>query len=163
MPKPLKEATEPTLARRIDADTVAALKSGDAVRVGTLRLLRTVLHNREIEKHGKGDDAPLSDAEVLDLIGREIKKRREAIELYGKAGRTELVTKEQGELKILEVYLPPQMGEAEVRNAVEAAVLETGAAGPKDFGRAMGVLAGRLKGKTDATLIARILKNRLGG
>jgi uncharacterized protein YqeY len=119
------------------------------------------LHNRIIEKKGKGEEATLSDEEVLDLIRREAKKRKEAANLFTEGNRADLAEKELKELKILEVYLPAQMSEEDVRKEIVAIIKSMGPVDPKDFGKVMGAVMKQLKGKADAGLANKILKEQL--
>ncbi len=150
------------LLEKIKADTLAAMKGGDAVRLGTLRLLSAALHNREIEKRTKGQSDVLSADDVLDVLRREAKKRREAIEFYIKGGRSELAEKETSELKVLEGYLPPSLDPAEVKRLVAEAVAEVKPQGPKDFGKVMGAVMKKAGGRADSSVISAAVKEVLG-
>lgn len=150
-----------TLAARIQKDFVAAMKEG-GVRLETVRLLRAALQNRALEKRAKIGAAELTEDETQEVVMKEIKKRREAIELYTTGGRPELAAKEKGELEVLEVYLPPQMSEEEVRASVAAIVAKLNVTDPKEFGKVMGVIMKELKGKADSAVITRCVKEVLG-
>ncbi len=126
-------------------------------------MLRAQLHNREIEKRAKEGDATLTDDEVLDIVAREVKKRREAAELFTKGGRNDLVEKEQGEMKILSHYLPTQMSDDEVEGIVTKAIVETGASTEKDFGKIMGLVTKQTKGRADTKRISELVKSKLAG
>jgi len=138
------------------------MKEG-GVRLDTLRLLRAALHNREIEKRSKGESEGLTDEDVLGVVTREIKKRREAIEMFSKGGRDDSAAKEKAELGVLEVYLPPQMDEGEVKEVIRKVVAATGATSAKDFGKVMGEAMKVLKGKADASVVSRLMKEALEG
>jgi len=125
--------------------------------VSTIRLARAAIHNAVIER---GRD--LTDPEIEDIIGREIKRRREAIDAYAQGGRDDLARKESLELAILSEYLPPPLSEAEVRALVDEAVAYTGAKGPKDMGRVMGVLMPKVKSRADGALVSRLVREALG-
>jgi uncharacterized protein len=120
-------------------------------------MARAAIHNASIER---GRD--LTDPEVEEIIGREIKHRREAIEAYAKGGRDDLAQKESLELAILSEYLPPPLSEMEVRVLVDEAVAMTGAKGPKDMGRVMGVLMPRVRSRVDGALVQRLVRDALG-
>ncbi len=150
------------LRENINGDLVQAMKRKDDVRLRTLRLLLSAIKNQEIEKKGKGSDPVLSDEEVLGLIRREAKKRKEAATLYVQGGRAELAAKEEEELRVLESYLPPELGEDAVRAAVSAAIAAVHPAGMKDFGKVMGAVMKETGGSADAALVQRIIKEALG-
>ncbi|MBI4092202.1 MAG: GatB/YqeY domain-containing protein [Candidatus Levybacteria bacterium] len=102
-----------------------------------------------------------TDEDVIEVIGREVKKRNEAIELYKKGGREELAQKEEEELEILKTYLPEQMSEAGVRKLVEGAIAQTGASSMQDMGKVMGALMPKVRGRADATLVSNIVRESL--
>jgi len=131
----------------------------DELKTSTLRLLLSSLKNFEIEK---GLNYEATDDDVLTIVSREIKKRKEAIDSYKSANRQDAAEKEEKELKILEEYQPEQMGEEEVRKLVEEAVSQTNASTMQDMGKVMGVLMPKVKGKADGSLVSRIVKERLG-
>lgn len=149
------------LHQKITIDLKVALKSGDSFRTNTLRFLLSSLHNKEIEKKGKGLEPTLSDDEVIEVLSREAKKRKEAIEAYKKGNRTDLAQKETKELEIIEKYLPEQLTEEEIEKIVKTAIEKTGAKDVKDFGRLMGEAMKELKGKADTILVGEMIKNKL--
>ena len=152
-----------TLKEKLEHDKIEALKAKDEVRLGTLRLLTSSVHNREIEKKTKGGTEPLTDEEVLEVITKEAKKRKESIALFMQGGRKDLADKEAGELVILQVYLPAELGEAEVVKAVLEAIERVKPASDKDFGKVMGEAMKSLKGRADAALVSRLVKEKLSG
>lgn len=135
-----------------------AMIAKDEEKLSTLRMLKSALQYAEI---AKGLDHVATDEEVLDVIGKEVKKHREAIELYEKGGRPELADKEKKELVILQSYLPEQMGEDEVVRLVEEAISTTGATTMQDMGKVMGALMLKVKGKADAGMVSQIVKAKL--
>lgn len=154
------------LIQKINSDLVTALKKRESLKTETLRLLLSSVHNKEIEKRGlsaqagKGNEAALNDEEVLEVINKEAKKRKEATELFIKGGRKDLADKETAELQILKDYLPAELGESEVLKIIEEVVrLKPG--GPQDFGRIMGEVMKQLKGRADASIVSRLVKERL--
>ncbi len=151
-----------SLIARITADFKTAMKEG-GIKLDTLRLLRAALQNREIEKRSKGESTDLVDADVLEVVSREIKKRREAAEMFLKGGREDSAVQEKAELAILETYLPPQMNEREVKEVIQKAIAVTGATAAKDFGKVMGEAMKTLKGKADTSVVSRLMKEALGG
>lgn len=150
-----------SLITRITGEFKTAMKE-KGVKLDTLRLLRAALHNREIEKRAKGELMDLADADVLEVVTREIKKRREAMEMFAKGGRADSAAQEKAELGILEAYLPPQMNEGEIKETIKEAIATTGAASAKDFGKVMAEAMKTLKGKADASLVSRLIKEALG-
>lgn len=151
-----------TLEAKIKADFITAYKAKNADVSDTLRLLQSAMQNRAIEKKGKGDVTPFTDEEVLDIIRRETKKRKEAVTLFTQGGRADLAEKEEKELKVLEVYLPAQMSEDAIAKEIDALLKEVGPVDPKDFGKTTGLAMKRMKGKADATLVQKVLKAKLG-
>lgn len=133
---------------RITQDVKDAMKAGDKARLSTLRLLTAAIKDREI---GVGGAAPVevNDQEVIAILQKMVKQRRESIATYEKAGRTDLADQEKAEIVVLEHYLPKQMDDAAVKAAVAELIAELGAAGPKDMGRVMGALKERFAGQMD--------------
>ncbi|TML01257.1 MAG: GatB/YqeY domain-containing protein [Actinobacteria bacterium] len=132
-----------------------ALKAGEKVRLSTLRLLSAAVTNREVEL-----GHPVTDDEFVGVANREVKRRREAIEAYTAGGRADRAATEREEQHVLEAYLPAGLSELEVDALIEEAVAATGAAGPGDVGKVMGVVMAKAKGRVDGKLVqARV---RLG-
>jgi uncharacterized protein YqeY len=148
------------LREKLSEDLKNAMKSGDKIRLEVVRMLQTMLRRREIERKGEGKE--LTEEDEIQVIKSEIKKRKEAIELFEKGGRIDLAEKEKRELEILNEYLPKQMSEEEIRGFVEKIIQETGAVGQKDFGKVMGLVMRELKGKADGSLVQKIVKEKLG-
>jgi uncharacterized protein len=142
---------------RLMTETKAALKAGDRARLSALRLISAALQDRDIAAK-----APIPDSEVPALLQRMIKQRRESLAIYEKAGRAEQAAQEAGEIAVIEEFLPKQMSEAETKEAIAAAITETGAAGPKEMGKVMGLLKKRYAGRMDfgkaSGLVKEILK-----
>jgi len=128
-------------------------------KLSTIRMLKSALQYFEIQKGGAGYEA--TDEDVMDVIGREIKKRRESIEMYEKGGRQELADKEKLELEILQTYLPEQMTEEEVQVLVNEAITQTGAKTMQDMGKVMGALMPKTKGKADGQLVSSVVREKL--
>lgn len=133
-----------------------ALKKGDSVRVSTLRLLSSALHNEEIAKQKE-----LAEEEELTVVRRELKRREEAVEAYKKGGRPESAEKEKKEAEILKEFLPAQMSEEELIKIVEQVISQTSASGPQDFGKVMGAVVARVKGKADGKTVVQIVRQKL--
>ena len=147
-----------TLQETIVADLTAAMKAKDADRLSVLRMVKANLMNRKIDKGGD-----LTDDEVLKALQSLVKQRRDSIEQYESAGRTELAAKEAAEIAVIEVYLPQAASQDEVNAAVEAAVVETGASSMKDMGTLMKATMARLAGKyADGKMVSEAVKARLG-
>ena len=135
------------------------MKARDAVRTATLRMVLAGIKNLRAQP-GHGSD--VSDEEVIGVITKEAKSRRESIQTYGDAGRDELVAKEQAELDVLSGYLPEQMDEAEIRAVVTETVAQVGASGPGDLGKVMGALMPKVKGRADGKLVNQVVRDVLG-
>ncbi len=150
-----------SLRERVSKNLVQAQKNKDEIKVTTLRLFLSSVHNREIENKGHGGEAALSEEEAFDILRREVKKRKEAMDIYAKANRPELENREREELKILEGYLPAQLDADAVSKIINEAVQVVKPAGPKDFGRVMGEAMKKLKGVADAGLVNKLIKERM--
>ncbi|HEY8491591.1 MAG TPA: GatB/YqeY domain-containing protein [Dehalococcoidia bacterium] len=145
-----------TLKERIAEDLKAALRSGDEARKTALRLVTAAVRNAEIAA-----GRPLEDADVLKLIQREARQHEESIQQFQKAGREDLVRKEQAELAVLASYLPSRMSREEIVEAARAVIQEVGAAGPRDKGRVMGVLMPRLGARADGREVNQVVTELL--
>lgn len=143
---------------RITADMTAAMRAKESTRLGTLRMAKAALMNREVER-GRG----LDDTESQQVIASLIKQRRDSIEQFRKGGREELAQKEEAEIAVLETYLPPPVGEAEIAAAVERAVAETGATSAKDMGRVMKAVMASFGTTVDGKVVSDLVRRRLTG
>jgi hypothetical protein len=150
-----------SLHQKISDNLKEAMKAGQEFEVGVFRFLLASLHNKEIEKKGKGLEPTLSDDEVIEVLIKEAKKRKESIEAYTKGARSDLAEKEKKELEIIKKYLPEQLGEEEIEKIVKAAIEKTGVKEVKDFGKVMAEAMKELKGKADASVVNEIIKKRL--
>ncbi|MBI1873544.1 MAG: GatB/YqeY domain-containing protein [Acidobacteria bacterium] len=136
-----------------------AMRARDERRLSTLRMLKSALVNRSVER-----GHTLDDHEATQVVATLIKQRRESIEQFTKGGRQELADKEAAEIKVLEGYLPPAVSMEEVEQVVADAIAETGAAGPKDLGKVMKAALARLAGKTvEGKLVNEVVRKKLGG
>ena len=143
---------------KIAADITAAMKAKDQGRLSALRMLKAAVMNKGVEKN-----RDLDDAEVLQVVASLVKQRRDSIEQFEKAGRTDLVDKETGEIRVLEQYLPPAASPEEIDAAVAAAVAESGATSPKDIGKVMKAVMPKLAGKhADGKTINEAVRRKLG-
>lgn len=147
-----------TLKERIQEDMKTAMRAKEAARLSAIRLLLAALKQKEVDER-----LELADADVLGIIEKMVKQRRESIAQYEKAARQDLADQEQFEIGVLCAYLPQQASEAEIAQAVAAAVSETGAAGVKDMGKVMALLKPRLAGRADMGKVSALVKAKLGG
>jgi uncharacterized protein YqeY len=146
------------LNTQVGADIAAAMKARDSSRLSALRMLKAAIMNKGVEK---GRD--LDDAEVLQVVASLVKQRRDSIEQFAKAGRTDLVEKETGELNVLQAYLPPSATPEEIAAAVAEAIAETGATSPKDMGKVMKAVMPKLAGKNpDGKAVNEAVRRTLG-
>jgi uncharacterized protein len=151
---------DPALKTKVTEEMKAALKAGDKVRLGALRMFLAAIKNKEVE----GSQArELSDDEVREVAGREVKKRAESIEAFDAAGRTELADKERAERAVLAAYAPEQLSETEVDALIDEALAASGASTPADLGKVMGLVMGKAKGQVDGAAVQRKVRDRLGG
>lgn len=146
------------LSDKLQEDMKAAMFAKDAEKLSTLRMLKSAIQYAEINK-GAGYTA--TDEDILDVIGKEVKKRRESIDLYEKGERPELADKENKELEVLLGYLPEQMGEEEIKKLVDEAVSSSGATTIQDMGKVMGALMPKVKGKADAGMVSGLVRQKL--
>jgi len=146
------------LKNRITDDMKAAMRAKEGARLSTIRLLLAAMKQKEVDER-----VVLQDAEILSIIEKMLKQRRESIAQFEKAGRQDLADNEKAEIAVLSAYLPQQMSEAEVAAAITAAIQESGAAGPKDMGKVMGLLKARLAGKADIGKVSALVKAKLSG
>ena len=143
---------------QVSADIAAAMKARDSSRLSALRMLKAAVMNKSVEK---GRD--LEDAEVLQVVASLVKQRRDSIEQFAKAGRTDLVEKETGEIAVLQAYLPPSATREEINAAVAEAIAETGASSPKDMGKVMKAVMPKLAGKNaDGKAVNEAVRRTLG-
>ena len=146
------------LKERLRSDLTTAMKTRDEVRVSTIRMALSAINTEEVagESHRE-----LSDDEVVTVLGRESKKRRESAEAFDGAGRTELAERERAEQAVLTDYLPAQLSDEELTSLVAAAIAETGAAGPKQMGQVMKVVQPRVAGRADGRRVSGEVKRQL--
>ena len=144
------------LIEKIHADLKEAMKSGDSTKVSTLRMLISAIKNREIELRSLGK--VVDDSEILSVIGKQVKQRKESISSFTEAGRTELADKEKAELAVLLSFLPAQLSEEEVREEVKKVISSSE---NREFGVLMKPLMATFKGKADGSIVKRILEEEL--
>jgi len=145
-----------SLKARITDDMKTAMRAKEMARLGTIRLLLAAIKQREVDER-----IELDDAAVSSIVEKLIKQRKDSISQFQVAGRDDLVAAEQGELVVLQAYLPEQLSAAEVEAAVAAAIAESGASSAKDMGKVMGLLKPRLAGRADMGQVSALIKARL--
>ena len=146
----------------IKAAQIAAMKAGDKATLNAARLIQAAIKNRDIELR-TSSAAPDDDVMITEVLQKMIKQRRESIDMFRKGGREELAAAEEGEVAVIERFLPRQMDEAEAKAAVDALAGELGAASLKDMGRVMAALKERHAGRMDMSRASALVKARLGG
>jgi uncharacterized protein YqeY len=154
--------TDPSLKTQITDEMRAAMKSGEKVRLGALRMFLAAIKTKEVEGATARE---LSDDEIRQVAAREVKKRSESIEAFDRAGRDELAAKERAEREVLEPYAPPQVDEAAVDALVDEAIAATGATSVKEMGTVMGAVMAKAKalGQVDGAVVQAKVRARLGG
>ncbi|MBX4211362.1 MAG: GatB/YqeY domain-containing protein [Candidatus Yanofskybacteria bacterium] len=162
-----------SLKQQLQDELKAALKAGDANRRLTIGMVLSAVKNKELEKRNKISKAgvdpsqldaqsALTDDEAIDVVQNEVKKRREALEMYTQNSRADLADKEKAELNILMAFLPQQLSEDEIRTHVKAVIAEVQPQGIKDMGKVIGQVMPRIKGQADGQVVSRIVKEELG-
>ena len=147
-----------TLKTRLTDDMKAAMKGGDKASLGVIRLVNAAIKQREVDER-----VELDDAQVLAVLEKMVKQRKDSVTQYVAADREDLAEIERAEIVVIERYLPEKLGEAEVAAVIDAAIAETGASGPADMGKLMGVLKPRLAGQADMGEVSKLVKQRLAG
>ena len=145
-----------SLKDQINDDMKTAMRAKETERLGTIRLLLAAIKQREVD-----DRVTLDDAGITAVIDKMIKQRKDSISQFEAAGRTDLADKEKAELAVLSAYMPEQLSADAIAAEVQAAVAATGAAGPQDMGKVMGVLKGKLAGRADMTAVSALVKAAL--
>lgn len=147
-----------TLKQQLTDDMKAAMKSGDKHSLGVIRLINAAIKQKEVDERVEMDDAA-----VIAVMDKMVKQRKDSVTQYEAAGRDDLAQVEREEIVVIERYLPSKMGEAEIVAAIQAAIAQTGAAGPADMGKLMGVLKPMLAGKADMGQVSVLVKQQLAG
>lgn len=150
------------LRQRLSDELKAAMKSRDQLTTSTLRLVLAALKDRDIAARPRGVTDGVDDAEIVDMMQKMVRQRRESILLYRQGGRQELVDKEQAEIGIIEKFLPQKMSDADQDQAIAALIAELGAATIKDMGRVMAALKERYAGRLDFAKVGLLVKQKLG-
>ena len=147
-----------SLKTQLTEDMKTAMKAGEKDRLAVIRLINAALKQREVDER-----IEITDAVVLAVLDKMVKQRKDSISQYEAAAREDLAAVERYELGVIETYLPAKLGEAEVMAAIDAAIKETGATGPADMGKLMGILKPKLAGQADMGQVSALVKQRLAG
>ncbi len=147
-----------SLKEQITEDMKSAMRARDTARLSAIRMLLAAVKQKEIDERIDADDA-----QVVAIVDRLLKQRKDSIEQFEAAGRQELADRERAEIEVLVAYMPQQSSDAEVAAEIDAALAATGASGPRDMGRVMAVLKSRLAGRADLTAVSASVKARLAG
>ena len=147
-----------SLKQQLTDDMKAAMKSGDKDSLGVIRLVNAAIKQREVDER-----VELDDAAVLAVLEKMVKQRKDSVNQFEAAGREDLATIERAEIVVIERYLPAKLGEAEILAAIDVAIAETGATGPADMGKLMGVLKPRLAGQADMGQVSALVKKKFAG
>ncbi|MDD5433926.1 MAG: GatB/YqeY domain-containing protein [Nitrospira sp.] len=142
-----------SLLDRLSTELRDSLKARNQLKVEVIRLLKSSIKNKEIEKM-----APLTDEEIIGVITSAVKQRRDSIEQFKKGGREDLAQKEASELEVLHTFLPQQLSDEEVIAEIKSVITETGASSPKDMGKVMKALIPRIRGRADGTKVSSLVK-----
>ena len=147
-----------TLKQQLTQDMKAAMKAGDKDRLGVIRLVNAAIKQKEVDER-----VELDDAAVLAVLEKMLKQRKDSVSQYEGAGREDLAAIERAEIQDIQAYLPAQLDEAQILAAIDAAIASTGATGPADMGKLMGVLKPTLAGQADMGLVSKLVKQKLAG
>jgi uncharacterized protein YqeY len=146
------------LKQRIQDDVKAAMRAKDKARLATLRLITAAIKQREVDER-----IELDDTQVLAILDKMVKQRRDSISQYEQAGRSELAAQESAEISVIQEYLPAGLSEDEILALIEQAIQTTGAAGMQDMGKIMGQLKPKMQGRADMAQVSRLVKQKLAG
>lgn len=150
------------LRTRVSDAIKDAMRSKEADRLSTLRLINAAIKDKDISLRADGDDRVVEDADVLSILGRMVKQRQESARAYEEGGRLELAEKERSEIKVIETFLPKQLDDAEIESAVSAAITAVGAESLRDMGKVMGELKSKFTGQMDFGKVGPMVKSKLG-
>ena len=145
-----------SMKQQLTEDMKAAMKAGEKHKLGVIRLINAAIKQREVDER-----IELDDTAVIAVLDKMVKQRKDSVSQYEAANREELAEIERAEIVVIEAYLPAKMGEAEIVAAIQAAIAETGAAGPADMGKLMGALKPKLAGQADMGLVSKLVKQLL--
>lgn len=145
-----------SLQQKIESDYKQSFKANDRAAVSALRMLKSVIKNREIDVGRE-----LTDQETVEVIAKEVKRRREAAKQYEQGGRSELAQRELADVSVYNRYLPPALSEAEISRVIDETISRLGAAGAPDIGKVMGAVMNKLKGRADGGVVQALVRKRL--
>ncbi len=154
--------TDMDMRTRLASNLKEAMKNKEVERLSTLRLINAAIKDMDIAKRGDGDEQGVSDDDVLLILGRMVKQRRESARAYEEGGRLDLAERERAEIEVIEEFLPRQLSEPEVEAAISGAIAATGAESIRDMGKVMGALKARFTGQMDFGAVGPLVKDRLG-
>lgn len=149
------------LRTRLNTSIKQAMRDKDSARLSTLRLINAAIKDRDIAARGEGNEDGVGDDEVLGILGKMVKQRKDTAKTYEEGGRLDLAERELSEIGVIEEFLPRKLSDDEVANAVDAAVAETGASSIRDMGRVMGALKAKYTGQMDFGAVGGMVKDRL--
>ncbi len=149
------------MREKFSSELKAAMKAGEKRRVDTIRMIMAALKDKDIEARGQGK--AVSGEDILALLQKMVKSRKESLEIYEKAGRTDLATQESEEIAVIHSFLPQQLTETEVEHAINTSIAETGATSIKDMGRVVAALKGKYAGRMDFGKASALVKEKLSG
>jgi len=144
------------LKQRITDDMKSCMREGDKERLGTIRLALSAIKQQEVDSR-----STLEDADILAILDKMAKQRRESIEQFEKAGRDDLASKEKDELKVIQTYLPSQLSDEEIASIIDEAIQTTGAQTMRDMGKIMGIIKPKMQGRADMSAVSALIKSRL--
>jgi len=144
------------LKQRIMDDMKSCMREGDKERLGTIRLALSAIKQQEVDSR-----STLEDADILAILDKMAKQRRESIEQFEKAGRDDLASKEKDELKVIQTYLPSQLSDEEIASIIDEAIQTTGAQTMRDMGKIMGIIKPKMQGRADMSAVSTLIKSRL--
>jgi len=144
------------LKQRIMGDMKSCMRAGDKERLGTIRLALSAIKQQEVDSR-----STLEDADILTILDKMAKQRRESIEQFEKAGRDDLASKEKDELKVIQTYLPSQLSDEEIASIIDEAIQNTGAQTMRDMGKIMGIIKPKMQGRADMSAVSALIKSRL--
>lgn len=152
-----------SLRERVEAALKQAMRDKDASRLATLRLINAAIKDQEIAVRGRDDDSSVGDPEILAILGKMTKQRHESVRAYEEGGRLDLAERERAEMSVIEEFLPRQLSDEEVAQAIDSAISATGAETIRDMGRVMGALKEKYTGQMDFGAVGPRIKDRLSG
>ncbi len=157
-PRKPQMANKPSLAPRIQEDMKAALRAGEKERLATIRMILAGIQQREVDER-----VQLDDSQVMSVLEKMIKSRKESVVQFEAGGRADLVARETAEIALLQTYLPAQLSDAEIDQLIAEAIAVTGASSVKDMGKAMAMIKAKAQGKVDMAVVGAKVKSRLSG